>query len=67
MEFMFLPGLPVISRSGGSSHVLTALGLDKERLEGAIRVSFSYFNRPEEIEQAAGKIADAVIDLQSLR
>ncbi|HHX94600.1 MAG TPA: cysteine desulfurase [Clostridia bacterium] len=55
------------SRSGGSSHVLTALGLDKERLEGAIRVSFSYFNRPEEIEQAAGKIADAVIDLQSLR
>ena len=55
------------SRSTQGSHVLEALGVGKERLESAIRISFSHYNSLEEVEEAAAKIAEAVIDLQSLR
>lgn len=55
------------SRSGQRSHVLEALGLNGENLEGAVRISFSHLNTSEEIDTAAEKIAVAVLDLQSLR
>jgi cysteine sulfinate desulfinase/cysteine desulfurase-like protein len=43
------------------------MGVEGDRLEGAIRVSFSHFNTQEEVAVAADKFAAAVLDLQSLR
>jgi len=56
-----------VSASGGSacasgstvgSHVLSALNVDPRR--GAVRFSFSKFNKPEEIDFAVDKLADVV-------
>jgi len=55
------------SRSAEYSHVLAAMGIEGDRLEGAVRVSFSHFNTPEEVALAARKMAEAVKDLQSLK
>lgn len=55
------------SKSSEWSHVLAAMGIEGERLEGAIRVSFSHFNTREEVDLAAHKLVEAVQDLESLR
>lgn len=53
------------SRRTAASHVLTAMGLQKKHLEGALRFSFSVLNSKEEINLAAGKVIEAVTELRS--
>ena len=55
------------SRAGHASYVLEAMGVRGARLEGAVRISFSHFNTPEEIDYTVEKMALAVKDLYSLR
>ena len=52
------------STSSGPSHVLQALGLDKETLEGALRFSLSFLNTEEEIDYAISKINSVIADLE---
>lgn len=42
------------------SHVLQAMGLTDDEIEGAVRFSFSYRNTIEEIEETLEKLKDAV-------
>lgn len=49
-----------------ASHVLTAAGLPAERIESALRFSFSEFNTIEEIDFAADRLAEAVQSQRSL-
>ncbi len=53
------------SGSGGPSHVLSALGLEDWRLEGAVRLTFGWQNTPEEAKRAAAIIAEQVEWLRS--
>ncbi|OEF96316.1 cysteine desulfurase family protein [Desulfuribacillus alkaliarsenatis] len=46
------------------SHVLEAMGLDKESIQGALRFSFSELNNREEIETAALTVANLVKKMQ---
>ena len=48
------------SNTKGRSHVLQAMGLKEQEIEGAIRFSLSGFNTMEEIEEAVEKTAEAV-------
>ncbi len=48
------------SHKRGGSHVLTAMGLSDQALEGAIRFSFSRYNTPEEAEKAVDLVKEAV-------
>lgn len=65
-----------IAVSGGSacasgaiepSHVLTAIGLDKLRAKGSIRISMSEYTTPEEIEEFLRILPKTVEKLRSLR
>ena len=42
------------------SHVLRAIGLSDDEIEGAVRFSFSYQNTMEEIEETLEKLKEAV-------
>ena len=54
-------------RNGKSgSHVLKAMGLSKEEIEGAIRFSFGAFNTEEEIDYVIDKVAKAVGEFRKL-
>ncbi|MEW6662193.1 MAG: cysteine desulfurase family protein [Bacillota bacterium] len=53
------------SRRNRASHVLSALGLRKKHLEGALRFSFSLLNTEAEISLAAETVAEAVAELRS--
>jgi cysteine desulfurase len=46
------------SRKNSHSHVLRALGLKPERIDGAIRFSFSAFNTIEEIDETVNAIKE---------
>ena len=48
------------------SHVLKAMGLSKEEIEGAIRFSFGAFNTEEEIDYVIDKVAKAVGEFRKL-
>ena len=48
------------------SHVLKAMGLSKEEIEGAIRCSFGAFNTEEEIDYVIDKVAKAVGEFRKL-
>jgi cysteine desulfurase len=48
------------------SHVLTAMGLDRERASGSIRFSFGKQNTSEELDYALAVIADSVTRLREL-
>jgi cysteine desulfurase len=52
------------AREKAQSHVLKALGLDEKNREGALRLSFSYFNTEEEMDFAAAKIIEVITELQ---
>ena len=47
--------------SGEPSYVLSALGIDKEISQCAIRVGFGRFNTEQEVEYAAKKISEIVL------
>ena len=65
-----------IAVSGGSacasgaiepSHVLTAIGLDRLRAKGSIRISMSEYTTSEEIEEFLRILPETVEKLRSLR
>ena len=51
------------ARSKEPSHVLRAMGLEQEILEGAVRISFSWLNTEEEIEFVAEKMPAVIKEL----
>lgn len=53
------------SGTGTSSHVLQAIKLDQESLEGAIRFSLSHLNTREEIEYAISKTNSVIAELKN--
>ena len=54
-------------RNGKSgSHVLKAMGLSKEEIEGAIRFSFGAFNTEEEVDYVIDKVKHAVEEFRRL-
>lgn len=54
------------ARKGKLSHVLTAMHLTDEEMEGSIRFSFSYMNELEEVVPVAESVGKAVRELQQL-
>lgn len=58
-------GSACTSRSSKGSGILTAMGLKPERVDSALRFSFSRFNTVEEAEEAAHIIAGAVAEIRS--
>lgn len=54
------------ARKGKMSHVLTAMNLDEEQMEGSIRFSFSYLNEMEEVMPTVESITKAVKELREL-
>ncbi len=54
------------SRKPEPSHILQTLGLSEERLQSALRFSFSFYNSEQEMEFAAAQIAEAVRELKSI-
>jgi len=54
------------SRRGKGSHVLQAMGVAGDNLEGAVRISFSHLNTLDEVKYTTERLADAVSDLRSL-
>lgn len=59
-------GSACASRKNPGSHVLKAMGLKGELLEGAIRFSLSYTNTEEEIDYAVENTVAAVEELRAL-
>lgn len=55
------------SNKKGKSHVLTAMGLSDEEIDGTLRFSFSRYNTIEEMDYAAEKIEQAVKKFRKLR
>ncbi|MBF2053720.1 MAG: cysteine desulfurase [Candidatus Sericytochromatia bacterium] len=51
--------------AGKASHVLQALGLPPERIQGAVRLGLGKFNQPEELERAADILIGAWQALQT--
>jgi cysteine desulfurase len=54
------------SKKSSKSHVLKAMGLKEEAIEGAIRFSFSYHNTQEQIDYAIDKIKKSVKDIRKI-
>ncbi|MEL7564800.1 MAG: cysteine desulfurase family protein [Dehalobacterium sp.] len=54
------------ARKGKLSHVLTAMNLNEEEMEGSIRFSFSYMNQIEEVMPAVESVKRAVKELRDL-
>lgn len=55
------------SKHEGLSHVLKAMGLKKEEIEGAIRFSFSPFNTEEEMDYVIDRLKIAVNNLRKFK
>ncbi len=49
---------------GAKSHVLAAAGISDERIDSALRISFSAYNTPEDVEVLAQGIRDARSELK---
>jgi len=54
------------SREAKPSHVLKAMGLTDEQARSTIRVSFSKYNSPEEVENAAEIFAFCIAACEQL-
>lgn len=59
-------GAACASGSLEPSHVLTALGLDRERIRGSLRLSLGAFNSRDEIDYAIRMLVETVEHLRSL-
>lgn len=68
LHFLDAKGICVSSGSacskGKVSHTLSALGLSADRVDSALRISFSRFNTKEEADRLAAGIAEAVTKLK---
>lgn len=54
------------SNKKGRSHVLTAMGLKDDEIDGAIRFSFSEFNTVEDMDYVADRVKNAVTEFRRL-
>jgi len=54
------------AKKGKLSHVLTAMDLTEEEMEGSIRFSFSYMNEVEEVLPVVESLTKAVSELRNL-
>lgn len=54
------------SKKSSQSHVLQAMGLSEEEIEGAIRFSFSYQNTMEEVDYVLNQLKRHVYDLRKI-
>jgi len=59
-------GAACASNKKGSSHVLTAMGLNEKEIEGALRFSFSEFNTIQEMQVVLEKLTAAVSKFRKL-
>ncbi len=59
-------GSACASNKKGRSHVLSAMGLSDQEIEGAIRFSFSEFNTIEEMDYVIDKVKNAVTRFRRL-
>ena len=59
-------GSACTAKSSKGSRVLQAMGLTPERIDSALRFSFSRYNTTEEAAQAAAVIVQAVTDLRAV-
>ncbi|MCQ4638095.1 cysteine desulfurase [Anaerovorax odorimutans] len=65
-EIYVSTGSACSSNKKGQSHVLTAMGLSDKEIEGAIRFSFSRYNRIEEMDLVLEKVKAAVARFRKL-
>lgn len=63
---MVSPGAACSNGKNEPSHVIMAMYGDEERARGAIRISLSHENTPDECAEAARKIAEAVAYLRGI-
>ena len=54
------------SKAKNDSRVLSAINLDREYIDGTIRISFGYFNNFEEIEYAVENIKKSVDEIRDI-
>lgn len=59
------PGAACHSRHPEPSHVLTAIGLEKMKLAGSLRFSFSSFNEDKQIDRVIEQIVSALHELRT--
>ena len=64
--FAVSTGSACFSRSLEASHVIAAIGGDHERAHGSIRFTLGRFNSQEEVDAAAGAIAEVVEELRKI-
>lgn len=70
LHYLEESGIYVSTRSACSSnkkngsHVLKAINLTTEEIEGTLRISFSYENKKEEIDYVVEKLKDAVEEIR---
>lgn len=55
------------SRKPGLSHVLGAMGLDRNTVEGSVRISFSRFTKMSDAVAAARALKEVALELSDLR
>ena len=71
LHFLESRGIFVSSGSacakGAGSHVLTAMGLEKARVDSALRLSFSRYSTEEEIDRLCEALSDAVSTLRKVK
>lgn len=59
-------GSACTSKSSKGSRILTAMGLSMERIDSALRFSFSRYNTVDEAELAAALVAETVAELSAM-
>jgi len=59
-DVMFSAGSACASGSGRTSHVLKAIGLTDRQAKSSIRIGFGRYTSIEDVEQACGRIVEAV-------
>lgn len=54
------------SKNNTGSHVLNAMGLTKDEIQGAIRFSFSFYNTKEQIDYVIEKLVERVEEIRNI-
>lgn len=65
-EIYISTGSACSSKSKSKSHVLSAIGLSDEEIEGTLRISFSYDNTAEQIDYFFEALKEAVEDIRMI-
>ncbi|AOT68670.1 cysteine desulfurase family protein [Geosporobacter ferrireducens] len=65
-EIYVSTGSACSSKKSSQSHVLKAMGLSEEEIEGAIRFSFSYQNTIEEVDYVLNQLKKHIYDLKKI-